>query len=695
MIFRNWVLQNFPFLEDDFDALTDYELFCKMLEYVKEFAKDNEDFNKRLTNLENYINNLDLQDEVNNKLDEMTQDGTLENLIGQYIQLATTYVYNTIEEMKNAENLVNGSYVRTSGFYEYNDHGGANYKIRTITNEDTIDNIHLFALTNNETLVAELITPLFINLKQLGAKTLQDNQAIIQYALNNFNEIIINEMYEVYDKLTLSNINNIKIYGEGGLFINHSKAKNLLEISNCNNIIIEGLSFTNDDVRTGNTQPSSLYLIKGENINGLQLLNCKVYNAYNHAVELKKSKNIEVKNCEFKNCYYDMLTILTETSDVLVDNCIFDNITGSYINTYLFATGSNDYNTQVDYMTKNITVQNSKFLNNPNWEGIDSHGCKGFRVLNNYIFNCKEGIHYLYDKRTPIDKYLNSDVIIINNIIENPNISSSVKNGILVSGADINFVDNVIIENNIVKDFGGANSTYPINVEYAKNFIIKNNHITNMNVGGIQTAWCYNGIINDNIIKYPYNESAYGIRVNAYSWMIRCDNNYILGGTNSFQYGILVANYKSLAIFGHNFINGYKTARLESYSNSNTIIGEVTNSNNRRLGIKGVYSVDINDVPKSYCTDDVVRSIAETVSDITITAEAGDTLLSTLSSEDVTSKLCIGQEIIIPGAGSSGADLTTTIVDVIGIHDYKIKDAIETAVTSVHPSTTASTWANF
>ena len=41
-MFRNWVIGNFPFLENDFDALTDYELFCKMLEYVKEFAKDND-----------------------------------------------------------------------------------------------------------------------------------------------------------------------------------------------------------------------------------------------------------------------------------------------------------------------------------------------------------------------------------------------------------------------------------------------------------------------------------------------------------------------------------------------------------------------------------------------------------------------------------------------------------------------------
>lgn len=35
MILKNHILQNFPVLEDDFDALTDYELFSKMVAYVK------------------------------------------------------------------------------------------------------------------------------------------------------------------------------------------------------------------------------------------------------------------------------------------------------------------------------------------------------------------------------------------------------------------------------------------------------------------------------------------------------------------------------------------------------------------------------------------------------------------------------------------------------------------------------------
>ena len=37
--FRRAVLQNFPFIEKDFDALTDYELLCKVVEYLNEVIK--------------------------------------------------------------------------------------------------------------------------------------------------------------------------------------------------------------------------------------------------------------------------------------------------------------------------------------------------------------------------------------------------------------------------------------------------------------------------------------------------------------------------------------------------------------------------------------------------------------------------------------------------------------------------------
>lgn len=53
---NNFVLPNFPFVEDDFDALTDYELFSKMIGYVKE-----------------------LEDFINNKLDGAIDEYIQEN----------------------------------------------------------------------------------------------------------------------------------------------------------------------------------------------------------------------------------------------------------------------------------------------------------------------------------------------------------------------------------------------------------------------------------------------------------------------------------------------------------------------------------------------------------------------------------------------------------------------------------------
>lgn len=243
MIFRNWVMQNFPFLEDDFDALTDYELFCKICGYVIEYSKDNEEMKAKIEEFQHYFDNLDLQEEVNNKLDEMAESGELENLIGQYIQLATTYVYNNVDEMKEATNLVNGSFARTSGFYEFDDNGGAYYKIRTLTNADVVDNIHLFTLDNTDNLVAELIVNDY-NIAKFGAKSGEDVTDIIEYVLSimsNGDKLIIpSGEYTIGNALSIDKIITIEgtslatsvgsklIFNSNGLLLKNSN----IEIKN-------------------------------------------------------------------------------------------------------------------------------------------------------------------------------------------------------------------------------------------------------------------------------------------------------------------------------------------------------------------------------------------------------------------------------------------------------------------------------
>lgn len=90
--FRRCIIQNFPFIEEDFDALTDYQLLSKVVEYLNQVitATNNqteivEEYTQAFIDLQNYVDhyfdNLDVQQEINNKLDQMAQDGSFQPLL--------------------------------------------------------------------------------------------------------------------------------------------------------------------------------------------------------------------------------------------------------------------------------------------------------------------------------------------------------------------------------------------------------------------------------------------------------------------------------------------------------------------------------------------------------------------------------------------------------------------------------------
>ena len=105
-------LTNFPYIEKDFDALTDYELLCKVVEYLNKVIKNENEQNETLLDLYNayvylkdYLENLDLQDYVNVKIDDLVKDGTLEDIVSRYLSLYT-------KECKFIfpKNWINGNY---------------------------------------------------------------------------------------------------------------------------------------------------------------------------------------------------------------------------------------------------------------------------------------------------------------------------------------------------------------------------------------------------------------------------------------------------------------------------------------------------------------------------------------------------------------------------------------------------------
>lgn len=123
-LFRRFVIQNFPYIEQDFDALTDYQLISKIVERLNQvitsqnnLVDDMNDletaFNTLKDYVDHYFDNLDVQDEINQKLDGLVADGTLELLIGAYIQPridAQNTRIDTIEtSVDTFEDTVNGT----------------------------------------------------------------------------------------------------------------------------------------------------------------------------------------------------------------------------------------------------------------------------------------------------------------------------------------------------------------------------------------------------------------------------------------------------------------------------------------------------------------------------------------------------------------------------------------------------------
>lgn len=239
--FISCVVQNFPFIEESIDGLTQYELLCKIVEKLNEvitqtntqtenIEKLEEAFTTLKNYVDNYFNNLDIQTEINNKLDEMATSGELEAIIASYLNTQAVRGFSTLNDLKNATGLITGAICQTSGKNTYKDGLGSLYRIRNITNEDTIDNDKLIAIVNDVSLVAEKITNNIRN-----TNTTSDTET---YSCNYINKIT--EKNIIYLSLNSSTITTTS-----------ANEKQTIQFTSANNLIGNKLSFSANGVKIG------------------------------------------------------------------------------------------------------------------------------------------------------------------------------------------------------------------------------------------------------------------------------------------------------------------------------------------------------------------------------------------------------------------------------------------------------------
>lgn len=115
--FRFWCQTVLPLVYDD--SLSYYELLCKVVSYINGLLNDNQELIEAYTKLQDYVNNyfdeLDIEEEVNRKLDEMAIDGTLTNMIRVYVD---PYIQAQQEYNTNTRNYVNESIERQNNKIE-------------------------------------------------------------------------------------------------------------------------------------------------------------------------------------------------------------------------------------------------------------------------------------------------------------------------------------------------------------------------------------------------------------------------------------------------------------------------------------------------------------------------------------------------------------------------------------------------
>lgn len=107
-IFTNYIYKAIPLAFDE--SMSYYETLCGILDILKtheEVINNNADLLFELENyVKHYFDNLDVQEEVNNKLDAMVEDGTLDEIINQDL---FNQLNNDITELQSNTNRLNNT----------------------------------------------------------------------------------------------------------------------------------------------------------------------------------------------------------------------------------------------------------------------------------------------------------------------------------------------------------------------------------------------------------------------------------------------------------------------------------------------------------------------------------------------------------------------------------------------------------
>ena len=576
--------------------------------------------------VDDYFDNLDVQEEINNKLDDMVEAGTLQEIITAYIQANVAWTFDTVSEMKTATNLVAGSYAQTLGFHTLNDGGGATYYI---TDSGTANEMDVIAI---DSLYANLVIPNQLSVKQTGAygDNTHDDTAEIQRSLDLASNVFIpNGTYLVDATVSLNISANQTVLLDGNAILkaipNDQTNYSVVNIDNVSNVSLKGGCIKgdrNNHIGTSGEWGMCLSIINGSS--NITIENVKLEDAWGDGLYINEASNVITRNLEITNDRRNGVSVVS-VDGYTSENDKISNISGTAPEAGIDFEPNATTDKLSNILVNNLSIDSTTTALSFSLQNLDNTSTPVNITVNNYVNNnSDEGIRFVKNENVTGNITINKC-----RLIENPD------NAIQFRNASYN-----------------ANFKIVIDDAYIYRTAVTDNQTQYSAIAIIGTAEAGNIVLKDLDINQPSvtENNIYDFRSNASSKEIHIIN--VLHHDKSFSVSS-VANmtildscnvFESITTSGGGTIGSYEY-RSRSVRNAPTSTGDgtVTISGSTPVGIstefvnlsQGHYKVQLP--ADTYC-----RAYSSSTAPLISIGAGGSLKLTRLNSTDFIAESSVG-----------------------------------------------------